>query len=153
MEMKKEPSLLLIDDMQQHDHYLRMMDLDKEGWAVESVIEQTVKKALAEACGKIRQYGGFSVIVLDMLWPHGKLHGGIEIWRDLVRRHGGTPPARKVVIVTRKAVNDDPKVKEFADKLNIPANMRTLMLETPSGRHRLKEYLRSIWQEISNGAV
>jgi hypothetical protein len=142
--MHNEPSVLLIDDEQAHDAYFRMMDLDEEGWSIESAIDPTIDGAFSKASQKIDQYGGFSVILLDILWKYDK-HGGIKILHRLFKAYGNSLPARQVLIVTRKT---DPAVKDLVDKLNIPVDMRTLTLDTQNGRDRLKKCLLRLWRRI-----
>jgi CheY-like chemotaxis protein len=146
--MKSEPSILLIDDMPEHEAYLRMMKLDAEGWTVECVIDATVSGALAEARRKVRQYGGFSVIVLDILWKHNK-YGGCEIIMRLWKSCGKRVPARRVLIVTRGGIRGDPVLEQLAEKLRIPLEMRSFQLETAHGRDRLKRAVQRTWQEVA----
>ena len=145
--MRNEPSLLLIDDMQAHDAYLRMMKLDSRGWTVESAIDPTVDGAVAKAREKIDEYEGFSIILLDILWPHEN-YGGIKILHKLYKAFGNILPTRRVLIVTRKSIKSDPQVTKLADKLRMPVAMRTLMLDTGNGRDRLKECLLQLWRQV-----
>jgi hypothetical protein len=148
--MKNEPSVLLIDDKEESEAYLRMMDLDAEGWSVECAIDSTIKGAVDKSRKKIDLYDGFSIILLDILWPYNEKYGGIKVLHRLFKAYGNCLPARQVLIVTKgSTISDDPNLKQLAANLNIPVDMRcSFVLATQNGRDRLKKCLLRLWRRI-----
>ena len=150
--MIKEPSLLLIDDWQNHYDHVLMMNLNQEGWVVEGAIDPSIDGAFDKARRKIQKYDGFSVILLDIMWElGGELYGGIKILHRLSKVLGNRPISRQVVPVTRKSstIEEDPNIKELVRKLRIPIDMQRMFLfETQHGRDSLKKYLLDLWQQI-----
>jgi CheY-like chemotaxis protein len=146
--MKNEPSVLLIDDESKNEGIVRGLDLDAEGWTVECAIDEEVHGALKKAREKVAQYGGFTVILLDILWPYGK-RGGIEILSGLKKDNKGDPPARQVLILTKGAGAADiqAELDSLAEELHIPPDMRSMQLFTTHDAERLKKALLRLWRQ------
>lgn len=153
--MLREPSVLLVDDEAPHYENVLAMNLQEdedEPWVVEGAIGASVEIASKKAGELIRQYEGFTVILLDIMWRYGgEEYGGIKILLDLQKRiESIRPMCRQVLLVTRKAslADPDPKLKALMDKLGIPWDMRKpFLLQTEHGRNDLKECLRELWRK------
>ncbi len=145
--MKGEPSVLLIDDMWAHEKYLRMLGLEDEGWIVEAAIDREVAGATRLAAEKIRAYGGFTFILLDIHWPRD-MWGGVKVLHALWRRLGRRRPARKVIILTRSLVFAHEELIRLADILRIPDELRILQLDTEEERQQLKKVLLKLRKDM-----
>jgi CheY-like chemotaxis protein len=144
-----EPSVLLVDDTKIHEKYLRMLNLEKEGWIVKVAIDQTINGAVRKAARQIEANDGFTIVLLDILWPTDKF-GGVKVLNKLSKKYSRKLPVRKVIIMSRESVYSKPELMRLADVLRMPDELRCLQLTTAYEREQLKKVLLKIWNKIKN---
>jgi hypothetical protein len=158
--MLKEPSVLLIDDEEEHYNSLCKMELDKESdaWKVEGVITVDIDEALEKASKIIVDNEGFTVILLDIRWFYDKddyeSYAGLKILKRLYKTCPVSPICRKVMIVTKAASVSapDPILQELQAK-NPSIVQIPFQFETQYGRDGIKKCLLDYWQQIKSESI
>jgi hypothetical protein len=145
--MKKEPSVLLIDDMKVHGDYLDMLKLQDAGWTVVKAIGKKVTEAYQQASEAIDQNEGFTFALVDVMWKHND-RGGIEILETLWKKHGGRLPFRRVLILSRAAIVDSPDIKMIAQYVEQDDKLLFLQLTTDEERAFLRKTLLKMWRQM-----
>lgn len=153
--MLNEPSVLLIDDEEEHYNSLCEMKLDeeKDAWEVKGVITNDINEAYKKASKMIEKQEGFTVILLDIRWFYDKddfdSYAGLKILQRLYKTSPVSPMCRKVMIVTKAASISapDPILDELKKKkpsiTQIP-----YQFVTQHGRDGVKKCLLDFWQQV-----
>lgn len=145
-----EPSILLIDDLPIHEKYLKMLDLEAEGWIVRAAIDRTIAGAVRKAVKEIEANdGGFTIVLQDILWPTDEI-GGVKVLAKLSKKYNRSLPVRKVIIMSRASVYSRPELLKLADTLRMEDELRCLQLTTAFEREQLKKVLLKIWRKVKH---
>ncbi|MCP4611616.1 MAG: response regulator [Planctomycetes bacterium] len=143
----REPSILLIDDDQKHEVYLRMLNLENEGWTVRAAIDKTLKGTVSKAIKEIEANDGFTILIVDIKWPTDK-RGGVKILNELSKTYKRSLPIRRGIIMSGASIPCDIELSKLAEVLKMKREWWTLQLTTPLERERLKKVLLEIWDKV-----